>query len=152
MDCDMAMVAGHVTRQQHVDRAPRRRLLCAPEGAGHRASLADIAVALDRDVVVRWPVAGHAPGVSVLAERTARGAHALLTVMPPRPGARPGAMPRDLIVLLDTSGSMAGEPLDQARRVAMALVHELEDRDTFELIWRKWDDSRRARCADRGGD
>lgn len=91
-------------------------------------------VALDRDVVVRWPVAGLAPAVSVVAERTARDAHALLTIVPPIPEARPAAVPRDLIVLLDTSGSMAGAPIDQARRVAMALVDGLRDHDTFELI------------------
>jgi Ca-activated chloride channel family protein len=41
---------------------------------------------------------------------------------------------RDLIVLLDTSGSMSGSPLDQARRVTSALVDSLNDRDQLELI------------------
>jgi Ca-activated chloride channel homolog len=37
-------------------------------------------------------------------------------------------------VLLDTSGSMAGAPIEQSRRVAMALVDGLRDHDTFELL------------------
>jgi Ca-activated chloride channel homolog len=92
------------------------------------------AAELDRDVVVRWPVAGLVPAVSVLAERTARGAHALFTIVPPAPGTAPPVVRRDLIVLLDTSGSMAGPPIEQSRRVAMALVDGLRDHDTFELI------------------
>src|SRR5690606_19805221 len=43
-------------------------------------------------------------------------------------------VPRDLIVLLDTSGSMSGEPLDQAKRIVGALIAGLEPRDRLELI------------------
>jgi Ca-activated chloride channel family protein len=44
------------------------------------------------------------------------------------------AVPRDLIVLLDTSGSMSGEPLDQARRVVNAMIDTLGERDRLEII------------------
>lgn len=98
-------------------------------GGGNRAEL-------DRDVVVRWQVAALAPSVQAAAERTARhaDAHALVTIVPPAPGARADSVARDLIVLLDTSGSMSGAPLDQARRVAMALVDGLGERDQIELV------------------
>ena len=43
-------------------------------------------------------------------------------------------VPRDLIVLLDTSGSMGGEPLAQAKRVASALIDSLAPHDRVELI------------------
>jgi len=94
---------------------------------------------LDRDVVVRWPVAGAAPGVGLRLERPApehvhgSSAFGLLTIVPPR---RDAALPiaRDLIVLLDTSGSMSGEPLAQAVAVVSALVESLGDADRLELI------------------
>lgn len=93
-------------------------------------------VALDRDVVVRWRVAALEPSVCTRAERSANheGAHALLTIVPPLPEIHAQSVARDLIVLLDTSGSMDGAPLEQARRVAMALVDGLGDRDQIELI------------------
>ncbi|CAN5526550.1 hypothetical protein BH09MYX1_BH09MYX1_44690 [soil metagenome] len=96
-------------------------------GAGNR-------VELDRDVVVRWPVAALAPTLEALAETVNGKAHALFTIVPPHREAKTAAVARDLVVLLDTSGSMNGAPLDQARRLTMALVDGLGDRDSIELI------------------
>ncbi|MDI1445723.1 VIT and VWA domain-containing protein [Polyangium sp. 6x1] len=95
-------------------------------------------VRLDRDLVVRIPVATPKVGLSLDTSRRpgdlAQTAHGLLTIVPPAasPALRP--MPRDLVVLLDTSGSMDGEPLDQARRVVSALIDTLRDDDQLELI------------------
>ncbi len=101
-------------------------------GSGNRAHL-------DRDVVVRWPVAAHAPGLELdvaMPEGVgdAGSAYGLLTLVPPSPEAAPAAVPRDLTLLLDTSGSMGGEPLEQMKRVACALVDSLTDRDTLGVV------------------
>ncbi len=99
---------------------------------------AEAGVALDRDVVVRWPVASHAPGASLdLARAPADRAVSaetcgLLTLVPPVVPGTPVA--RDLVVLLDTSGSMGGQPLDQAKAVTRALIESLGERDQLELI------------------
>ena len=95
--------------------------------------------ALDRDLVVRWAV-DLAAGVSIDVARPREGkgyaasAYGLVTIVPP--SRKPGKMglPRDLVVLLDTSGSMGGAPLDQARRIVSALIDTLDDRDRLELI------------------
>jgi Ca-activated chloride channel family protein len=131
----LALAIGDAIAPGRAPESPSHRVHGIPDGPGHRVAFADgNAAELDRDVVVRWPVAGLVPAVSVLAERTARGAHALVTIVPPAPGTAPPVVRRDLIVLLDTSGSMAGPPIEQSRRVAMALVDGLRDHDTFELI------------------
>ncbi len=96
--------------------------------------------ALDRDLVVRWPAAQ--PDVAAILDTGrpaedrahADAAYGLLTLTPPRPDERRGGLPRDLIVLLDMSGSMAGPPLTQARRVVARLVETLGDADRLELI------------------
>jgi Ca-activated chloride channel family protein len=95
--------------------------------------------ALDRDVVVRWAVALPKVGVGLDVARLATGKHGdaafgLVTIVPPSPANALPKVPRDLIVLLDTSGSMSGEPLDQARRVVLALVDTLDDADSLEMI------------------
>ncbi|HRG95862.1 MAG TPA: VIT domain-containing protein [Polyangiaceae bacterium] len=98
---------------------------------------ADGRAPLDRDVVVRWDAttgAAHATAAVHVAEAE-DAAYALVTVVPP--GAAPGAgpeHPRDLTVLLDTSGSMGGEPLEQAKRVAKALVSSLRESDRVHLV------------------
>ena len=61
-------------------------------------------------------------------------AYGLLTITPPVATSRGRALARDLVVLLDTSGSMEGEPLAQARRVVSALIESLADEDRLELI------------------
>ncbi|MEW6434016.1 MAG: VIT domain-containing protein [Myxococcota bacterium] len=96
-------------------------------------------VGLDRDVVVRWRVADLKVGTELDVARPSRAAiadfaYGLLTLVPPSLDAHMPPVPRDLIVLLDTSGSMSGAPLDQARRVASALVDSLNDQDQLELI------------------
>lgn len=96
----------------------------------------DAGVPLDRDIVLRWPVAQAAPGVSLSVEPAmvgdASGLFGLLTLVPP---ARPQrTIPRDLIVLLDTSGSMSGEPLAQAVEVVSTLVDSLGEHDRLELL------------------
>lgn len=89
---------------------------------------------LDRDVVVRWRVAQQTPGTSLdLYEKDGR-LFGLLTITPPAAEASMKPVARDLIVLLDTSGSMSGSPIDQARRMTSALVDSLRDEDQLELI------------------
>ncbi len=90
---------------------------------------------LDRDVVVRWRVSGQTVGTSIdTVGRTVDQAFGLVTLVPPTPEAPVHPLARDLIVLLDTSGSMSGMPLDQARRVTSALIDSLTANDQLELI------------------
>jgi len=93
-------------------------------------------VRLDRDIVVRWPVAAPSPGLSLAIARPAKGdeSFGLLTIVPPARDAKATPVARDLIVLLDTSGSMDGGPLEKAKQVVALLIDSLEERDRFELI------------------
>jgi len=91
---------------------------------------------LDRDVVIRWPVAAQVPGLEVsLARREGDDrAVGLLTIVPPEPASVREPVARDLILLIDVSGSMGGEPLDQAKRVIRALIDGLAPHDRLEMI------------------
>lgn len=131
----LAMSIGDVLVHGRSPESPSHPLQCTAKGNAWSVELgSNNQVELDRDVVVRWPVAALAPTLSVVAEESPAGAHALFTIVPPQPGTARAAVARDLVVLLDTSGSMHGAPLDQARRVAMALIDGLADRDSIELI------------------
>ena len=91
---------------------------------------------LDRDVVVRWAAAASEPGVALETAWPAGRSHGygLLTLTPPSPDAAPEAAPRDLILLVDTSGSMSGEPLDMAKRILGMMVDSLGEQDQLEMI------------------
>jgi Ca-activated chloride channel family protein len=114
-----------------------------PESPSHRVRASegavrfddDAGVPLDRDLVVRWPVARAAAGLALeVARPQGAQAYGLLTLTPPARTTPSPSLPRDLIVLLDTSGSMDGQPLEQARKVVSALVDTLGDADRLELI------------------
>jgi Ca-activated chloride channel homolog len=95
---------------------------------------------LDRDIVVRWAVAALDVGLAVQVARpdgssaNGRNAYALLSIVPPSPDAKYAAVPRDLIVLLDTSGSMDGPPLEQGKRVVAWLIESLSEQDRLEVV------------------
>jgi len=125
--------------------ADARAVGARPASPSHSITVSDAEVglaeaALDRDVVVLWRVATLEPSLRARGERGGPRAkahadvHALLTLVPPLAEAQMRPVARDLIVLLDTSGSMQGAPLDQARRVASALIDGLCEHDQLELI------------------
>jgi Ca-activated chloride channel family protein len=121
--------------------SPSHALQVTASGDGQNITLAEPGgVPLDRDLVVRWRVVSLAAGFTVDLGRAAAASpvggdsFALCTIVPPAKAATARHVPRDLIVLLDTSGSMGGEPLAQAQRVVSALIDTLNDRDQLELI------------------
>jgi len=125
--------AGQLTSPSHA-LAVRRE----PAAGAFVALGTEQGASLDRDVIVTWPVATPNVGVEVDVARPesshprSSSAFALVTVVPPRVLVAP--VSRDLIVLIDTSGSMNGEPLDQAKKVVGALIAGLEPSDRLELI------------------
>ncbi len=118
-------------------RAPSSPSHALATGTDGVTELRDVAGArLDRDLVLRWPVAGPTTGVSLAVTRPERSddCFGLVTIVPPAAAAGPRAVSRDLIVLIDTSGSMAGAPLDKAKQVIALLIESLGDGDRLELI------------------
>jgi Ca-activated chloride channel family protein len=79
-------------------------------------------------------VAAPQPGVALQTLRTAAQAFGLLTLVPPLAAPTGTRFPRDLVVLLDISGSMSGAPLAQAQHVTSELIRSLTDADRLELL------------------
>jgi len=90
---------------------------------------------LDRDLVVRWAAGEGAIGAHLVEGPGLPGddgRYGLLTITPPRAPAVSFA--RDLTILIDASGSMAGPPIEWAKDVASGLLRSLDEGDRFELI------------------
>ncbi|MGE0158744.1 MAG: VWA domain-containing protein [Gemmatimonadales bacterium] len=79
------------------------------------------------------PLAGDAVGISVATHRPAgEDGYFMLTLSPGRDdGAR---TPRDVTVVLDVSGSMSGEKIEQARQAMHQLLGTLSSDDRFRLV------------------
>lgn len=101
-----------------------------------RVALEPGAERLDRDVILRLAIgdAGIRTGLAVEAD-PGEGAEATfaLTVVPPTL-ADSGTTPRDVVVVLDRSGSMQGWKMVAARRAAGRLVDTLTAHDRFSVL------------------
>ena len=105
---------------------------------GFTVSLAADA-ALDRDIVIRWEAARSTPGCQLKRSRLAiekpgdaAAAYGLLTIVPPASTRR--AVARDLVLLLDVSGSMQGTPLSHLKSIVTSLIDGLGDEDRLEMV------------------
>ncbi|HSL82953.1 MAG TPA: marine proteobacterial sortase target protein, partial [Thermoanaerobaculia bacterium] len=112
------------------ERGLRVSLAGAIEGA------ADGPVPADRDFVLEWaPAVGREPGSALFTEEVDGETYALLMVLPPtvrRPGAP--APPREAIFVIDTSGSMHGDSIAQARAALRFALGRLRPEDSFNVI------------------
>ncbi|WP_228160639.1 marine proteobacterial sortase target protein [Marinobacter bohaiensis] len=90
-------------------------------------------VLMDRDLVVRWqPTRGEAPTAAVFREQY-EGEDYVLALMVPGLGGGP-SLSRELVFVVDTSGSMAGESIRQARSALLAGLDTLKSGDRFNII------------------
>ncbi|MEO3428524.1 marine proteobacterial sortase target protein [Pelagibius sp. CAU 1746] len=107
-------------------------------------TLRDDEVPADRDFVLEWtPVASAAPRAAVFAEQVGADTHLLVMMVPPTQDASAprqetqgpqAASPREVIFVIDTSGSMHGASIDQAKAAVVAALKRLNPQDRFNVI------------------
>ncbi len=101
---------------------------------GYQVTLADGAIRPNRDFELVWePSLGDTPQSAVLTERFDGEDYALMMVLPPQPK-HLQQMPRELILIIDTSGSMHGASLEQAQHSLEMALGTLSPQDRFNLI------------------
>ncbi|HWG26194.1 VIT domain-containing protein [Actinospica sp.] len=96
---------------------------------------------LNRDFILRLDYTGAADSLVLVPDPDAEDAEApaaegtyQLVVMPPEPGEAARARPKELILLLDRSGSMDGWKMVAARRAAARIIDTLTDADRFSVL------------------
>ncbi len=88
----------------------------------------------NKDLVVRFATAGPETRVGVVADRHADTGYFVLTVQPKTTYRTGDIAGREVMIVIDHSGSMEGEPLAQAKGVASGILDTLTERDTFDII------------------
>ncbi len=97
-------------------------------------SLAAGTTAMDHDFELVWrPVRSAAPRAMTFTETIGGKPYHLLMVMPPDE-ASPQVMPREVIFIVDTSGSMHGVSISQAKRAVHLAIKALKPGDRFNVI------------------
>ena len=90
----------------------------------------------DRDFVLEWaPVAGALPRASLSHEQHGEAWYGVMVVAPPGMETAPSRrLPREITFVVDTSGSMGGESIRQARAALDVGLRQLQPGDHFNLI------------------
>lgn len=92
-------------------------------------------VRADRDFVLYYTTSDKAFGLNVLAHRRpAEDGYLMLMLAPKREAAASEVLPKDVVVVFDTSGSMSGAKIDQARKALTTLLGALNSQDRFNII------------------
>ncbi len=113
--------------------SPTHALTVNRNGSRYQIALRDGAVAADRDFVLEWsPVLGGAPASAVLTEQRDGETYAMVMLLPRSELADP--LPRELILVIDTSGSMHGDSLRQAVAALGMALDSLRPQDRFNVI------------------
>jgi Ca-activated chloride channel family protein len=92
-------------------------------------------VPMDRDLVIAWrPQAGAAPAIAALTETVGDTTYALLMILPPAVAHAGGSPPREQIFVIDSSGSMGGASIVEAKAALKDALGRLRSGDRFNVI------------------
>ncbi len=105
----------------------------------YRFSLSEGEVAMNQDFVLTWqPLVGSEPEAAVFSETFEGDTYALLMVVPPYFSANEAPaltnLPKEQIFVIDTSGSMGGVSIEQARASLHVALDRLKPSDAFNII------------------
>jgi Ca-activated chloride channel family protein len=114
--------------------SPSHRVASTVDGGRGRTRLLDGDRIPNKDFILEWNVASNEPALGLLAHREGVDGFFTLLVQPKGAIEADEAMPKEIVFVFDTSGSMSGIPLDLSRRFARQALRTLGPDDTFNLV------------------
>lgn len=90
----------------------------------------------NRDFVLKWSAAGSAnPQAAHFSQTLGDDQYGLIMLMPPQVEKEAlRTIPREVVFILDTSGSMSGDSLHQAKTALFMAIMGLKSTDSFNLV------------------
>lgn len=93
-------------------------------------------ITMNKDVWLRWrPSTGSSPQAAYFAEDIDSDHYALVMLTPPQ--VNPNDLqdfPRDVTFIIDTSGSMGGRPIKDAKAALRLAIERLDTKDRFNVV------------------
>ncbi len=92
-------------------------------------------VSMEQDFVLTWqPVTGSEPQAAIFNEDVDGKHYSLVMVLPPQQTNTAQLLPREMIFIIDTSGSMSGVSIEQAKQSVLMALDRLSPQDRFNII------------------
>jgi len=108
--------------------------VAAPSERVRLISLANGRTIDNRDLVLSYSLAGRTNQAGLLAHHDERGGFFSLLIEPPAAPSDAQILPREMVFLLDCSGSMNGLPMEASKAFMRAALHSLRPTDSFRII------------------
>jgi Ca-activated chloride channel family protein len=103
-------------------------------GEIHRIVTTPELIPMDRDFEITWQTpAGKTPDAALFVEEIDGDDYALLMVLPPQQQLAQ-TLPREVVFIIDTSGSMGGTSIAQAQASLLLALSRLQPQDRFNVI------------------
>ena len=125
---DAGLIVNNVTSKTHAINVER------PNPRSARLRLKKSATIPNKDFILRYDVASTSIQDAVLAHRSEKGGFFSLILQPPQRVTADDVTPKELVFVLDTSGSMQGFPIEKAKETMKLALDNLYPSDTFNLI------------------
>lgn len=99
-----------------------------------RVRLKNSSVIPNKDFILKYDVAGKSISDALLTHRSEKGGFFTFILQPPERVTTEDVTPKELVFVLDTSGSMSGFPIEKAKETMRLALDNLYPGDTFNLI------------------
>ncbi|WP_413167157.1 VIT domain-containing protein [Capilliphycus salinus ALCB114379] len=114
--------------------SPSHMILTQKQGDKVEVSLAESDTIPNKDLIVRYQVSGENTKVTTLTQADERGGHFATYLIPALQYKQDEIVAKDVIFLIDTSGSQRGEPLAKSKQLMRRFIQALNPEDTFTII------------------
>lgn len=128
---DVNMVAG-VEVSEFASPTHPLDITATDDGLGAR--FAEGKVMDNKDLILRYMLGGEALQAATLTHHDDRGGFLSVMIEPPAIPDEAAATPRELVFVLDTSGSMSGQPMAASKRFMDSALKGLRPDDYFRII------------------
>ncbi|MBS1875971.1 MAG: VWA domain-containing protein [Acidobacteria bacterium] len=108
--------------------------IARPDPRHATLKLKDLNTIPNKDFILRYALSGAGIQDATLAHADRRGGYFMLVLQPPARVAPSEITPKEIVFVIDTSGSMMGFPIEKAKEAMKLALDGLHPRDTFNLI------------------
>ena len=88
----------------------------------------------NKDLILRYQVAGKETQATILTQKDEKGGHFAVYLIPAVDYEKREIVPKDVVFLIDTSGSQSGAPIAQSKVLMRRFIDGLNPNDTFTVV------------------
>lgn len=88
----------------------------------------------NKDFILRYQVADNKTQANLITQNDSRGGHFAIYLIPALQYRSDDIIPKDIVFLVDTSGSQQGLPLKQCQELMRLFIQGLNSNDTFSIL------------------